>query len=346
MSRRTTIALSTAGLLAAGAALALAVRPARHDVPDVAAGTGSRRPPRVVIAGGGYVGFCVARALRAQLNLDQVEIACIDSRAYLTYQPFLPEVAAGSIQPRHVVAPHRRNLDGVTIITGAVTAIDHAGRTVTVRPPTPQSTHERVEPYTLTYDHLVIALGAAARTLRLALGLLLLALKPAWWAWALVFGPLTGVGLWLAWKRRERSLLSGLVTVLAAAALPLVLGSEGPLHLDGLPVLAGLSLACFGYFFGTVFYVKTNVRERGRVSYIAYSVTWHAACAMLFALVDFHLPRWWLVAFFITCTLRAWLVPSLGVMKGRKVTTKQLGYTEMIATAALLAILIPGALTA
>ncbi|EGV14067.1 conserved domain protein [Actinomyces sp. oral taxon 175 str. F0384] len=137
MSRRTTIALSTAGLLAAGAALALAVRPARHDVPDVAAGTGSRRPPRVVIAGGGYVGFCVARALRAQLNLDQVEIAIIDSRAYMTYQPFLPEVAAGSIQPRHVVAPHRRNLDGVTIITGAVTAIDHAGRTVTVRPRPP-----------------------------------------------------------------------------------------------------------------------------------------------------------------------------------------------------------------
>ena len=165
MSRRTTIALSTAGLLAAGAALALAVRPARHDVPDVAAGTGSRRPPRVVIVGGGYVGFCVARALRAQLNLDQVEIAIIDSRPYMTYQPFLPEVAAGSIQPRHVVAPHRRNLDGVTIITGAVTAIDHAGRTVTVRPPTPQSTHERVEPYTLTYDHLVIALGAEARTL-------------------------------------------------------------------------------------------------------------------------------------------------------------------------------------
>ena len=88
------------------------------------------------------------------------------------------------------------------------------------------------------------------------------------------------------------------------------------------------------------------MRERGRVGYIAYSVTWHAACAMLFAFVDFHLPRWWLVAFFITCTLRAWLVPSLGVMKGRKVTTKQLGYTEMIATAALLAILIPGALTA
>ena len=166
MSRRTTLALSTTGLLAAGVALAaLASRPARRDVPEIPTASGGRRPVRVIIAGGGYVGFCVARALRAQLNLDQVEIAIIDSRAYMTYQPFLPEVAAGSIQPRHVIAPHRRNLDGVTIITGAVTAIDHAGRTVTVRPPTPQSTHERVEPYTLTYDHLVIALGAEARTL-------------------------------------------------------------------------------------------------------------------------------------------------------------------------------------
>lgn len=165
MSRRTTIVLSTAGLLTAAAALALAARPERHDVPDVTTDDGAHRPPRVIIAGGGYVGFCVARALRAQLNLDQVEIAVIDSRAYMTYQPFLPEVAAGSIQPRHVIAPHRRNLEGVTIITGAITAIDHAAKTVTVRPPTPQSTREQVEPYPLTYDHLVLALGAEARTL-------------------------------------------------------------------------------------------------------------------------------------------------------------------------------------
>lgn len=165
MSRRTIIALSTAALLGTTAALALAARPERRDVPDVTTADGARRPPRVIIAGGGYVGFCVARSLRAQLNLDQVEIAVIDSRAYMTYQPFLPEVAAGSIQPRHVIASHRRNLDGVTIITGAITAIDHAARTVTVRPPTPQSTREQLKPYTLTYDHLVLALGAEARTL-------------------------------------------------------------------------------------------------------------------------------------------------------------------------------------
>lgn len=177
------------------------------------------------------------------------------------------------------------------------------------------------------------------------LGVLLLILMSSWWAWGLVFGPLTGIGLWEAWRRRERSMLSGLVTVLAACALPLVLGSEGPLSLGGLPVLLGISLACFGYFFGTVFYVKTNVRERGHVAYIVYSVSWHAACTVLFAVAGFGLPRWWLVGFFGICTLRAWLVPSLGVMRGRKVTTKQLGYTEMIATLVLLAILIAGVLT-
>ena len=166
MSRRTTLALSTAGLFAAGAALAaLASRPARRDVPEIPTASGGRRPVRVIIAGGGYVGFCTARQLRARLNPDQVEIAVVDPRPYMTYQSFLPEVAAGSIQPRHVVASHRRNLDGVTILTGSVTGIDHAARTITITPPVPESTQEVPEPYDLNYDHLVLALGAEARTL-------------------------------------------------------------------------------------------------------------------------------------------------------------------------------------
>ena len=165
MRRSTAIALTTAGIVSAGAALALAARPARHRVEHVPTPSGGHRPPRVLIAGGGYVGFCTARALRARLDTDDVEIAVIDPRPYMTYQPFLPEVAAGSIQPRHVVASHRRNLDGVTVLTGSITRIDHARRAVTVAPPVPQSTHEEFEPYELSYDHLVLALGAEARTL-------------------------------------------------------------------------------------------------------------------------------------------------------------------------------------
>lgn len=159
------IALPTAGVLAVGTALLLASRGARREVPRVGAGTGRSRPQRVIIAGGGYVGFCTARALRARLDTDQVEVAVVDPRPYMTYQPFLPEVAAGSIQPRHVIAAHRRSLEGVTILTGSITAIDHARRTVTVAPPVPESTREAAEPYDLTYDHLVLALGAEARTL-------------------------------------------------------------------------------------------------------------------------------------------------------------------------------------
>ena len=168
MSRSTVIALSTAGLLAAGAALLLAGRPARpalHEVPALPAASGGRRPARIMIAGGGYVGFCVARALRSQLDVGSVEIAVVDPRPYMTYQSFLPEVAAGSIQPRHIVASHRRGLDGVTILTGSVTGIDHASRTITITPPVPESTKETPEPYDLSYDYLVLALGAEARTL-------------------------------------------------------------------------------------------------------------------------------------------------------------------------------------
>ncbi|CAM2745455.1 NAD(P)/FAD-dependent oxidoreductase [Actinomyces slackii] len=165
MSRRTAFALSAAGLLAAGTALALAARPARPAVAEQITREGAGRPPRIVIAGGGYVGFCTARALRERLGTDQVEIAVIDPRPYMTYQPFLPEVAAGSIQPRHVIASHRRSLAGCTILTGSVSGIDHASRTITITPPVPESTHEAPEPYSIGYDHLVLALGAEARTL-------------------------------------------------------------------------------------------------------------------------------------------------------------------------------------
>ena len=46
-----------------------------------------------------------------------------------------------------------------------VTGIDHASRTVTIAPPVPGSTQEEGKPYQIGYDHLVLALGAEARTL-------------------------------------------------------------------------------------------------------------------------------------------------------------------------------------
>lgn len=123
------------------------------------AGLRPRRTTRILLLGGGYIGLYTALGLRKQMGRDEVEIAIVDPRSYMTYQPFLPEAAAGNLEPRHVVAPLRRELRGCTLITGSVSQIRHADRRVVVEPV------EEGENYELSYDHLVIGLGSVARTL-------------------------------------------------------------------------------------------------------------------------------------------------------------------------------------
>jgi NADH:ubiquinone reductase (H+-translocating) len=114
--------------------------------------------PRILIVGGGYVGMFTALRLQKKLRWRTVRITVVDPRSYMTYQPFLPEAAAGSLEPRHVVVPLRRVLRQSQVITGQVTEIRHADRVARIEP--------RVgEPYDLGYDVLVVALGSVARTL-------------------------------------------------------------------------------------------------------------------------------------------------------------------------------------
>ncbi|MBO0925922.1 FAD-dependent oxidoreductase [Cellulomonas sp. zg-ZUI199] len=117
-----------------------------------------RKVPRVLVLGGGTVGLYSARRLRRRLGKRDAAIVVVDPRPYMTYAPFLPEAAAGSIDPRNVVAPHRRALKGVDVLQGHVTQIEHASRRVQITP-------IEGEPYWVTYDHLVVGLGSVARTL-------------------------------------------------------------------------------------------------------------------------------------------------------------------------------------
>jgi NADH dehydrogenase len=117
-----------------------------------------RKVPRIVILGGGSVGLYAARRLHRRLRHREAAIVVVDPRPYMTYAPFLPEVAAGSIDPRYAVAPHRRALTGVDVLQGRVGEIRHAARTVRIVP-------EEGEPYWITYDHLIVGLGSVARTL-------------------------------------------------------------------------------------------------------------------------------------------------------------------------------------
>jgi len=75
----------------------------------------------------------------------------------MTYQPFLPEVAAGSIEPRHSVVAHRRHLKKTNVITAKVTHVNHAAKTATITPPVG-------EPWEFEYDHVVVTAGAVSRT--------------------------------------------------------------------------------------------------------------------------------------------------------------------------------------
>src|SRR6266536_1558798 len=106
-----------------------------------------RQPVRILI-GGGYVGMYTALRLQRMLSRGRAEITIVDPQPNMTYQPFLPEAAAGSVEPRHVVVPLRRVLRKCRVITAAVSGVDHARKAATVQP-------SEGDPYELRYDVLV-----------------------------------------------------------------------------------------------------------------------------------------------------------------------------------------------
>lgn len=115
-------------------------------------------PVRILIVGGGYVGAKAARYLRKHLDAGEADIIVIDPRSYMTYQPFLAEAAAGSVEPRHVVVPLREILPGCRVVAGEVTGIDRRERTVTMR-----VAGGHVEQ--VGFDMLVVAVGSVSKTL-------------------------------------------------------------------------------------------------------------------------------------------------------------------------------------
>jgi NADH:ubiquinone reductase (H+-translocating) len=112
---------------------------------------------KILIVGGGYAGFYTAWKLEKKLRRSEALVTVIDPRPYMTYQPFLPEVMAGSIEPRHAVVSLRSHLRHTEVVAGTVTAIDHANKKVTVRPATGPE-------FDLSYDIVVVTAGAVTRT--------------------------------------------------------------------------------------------------------------------------------------------------------------------------------------
>lgn len=110
-----------------------------------------------------YTALRLQRKLKQRLRTGDTEIVVVAPEPYMTYQPFLPEAAAGSISPRHVVVPLRRVLPHCTIVIGEARSIDHAKRTATVT--TLASGEDGTGALEIEYDELVLAPGSVSRTL-------------------------------------------------------------------------------------------------------------------------------------------------------------------------------------
>ncbi len=144
--------------------------------------------------------------------------------------------------------------------------------------------------------------------------------------WAPAFVPLMLPALWLAAQRNERATVGGALTI-AAASLMVPIARYRDV-LDALRPDAGLTWVVtalvFAYFFGTVLYVKTNIRERGRPEWLVASITYHGVVAIIAVALAFAgLASWWWAPFFLLGTVRAWLIPP------RTWSAKHIGFLEI-----------------
>ena len=112
---------------------------------------------KILIVGGGYAGFYTAWKLEKHLRRGEAEVTLVDPLSYMTYQPFLPEVAAGSIEERHVVVPFRRHLKRTHVVSAKVIAVDPERKVATLDAMEGPS-------WTLDYDILVVTAGSVTRT--------------------------------------------------------------------------------------------------------------------------------------------------------------------------------------
>ncbi|MGB7686639.1 MAG: NAD(P)/FAD-dependent oxidoreductase, partial [Solirubrobacterales bacterium] len=112
----------------------------------------------VVIAGGGFGGAAAARELERVMPRQSARMMLVNETNFALYTPFLPEAAAGTLEPRHVVTPLREILKRTYLRLGSIVGHDPEAKTVELR-----AKYGEVE--TIPYDQLLLALGSVSRVL-------------------------------------------------------------------------------------------------------------------------------------------------------------------------------------
>ena len=112
----------------------------------------------ILIVGGGYIGMYAARHLERRLRGTDHELVLVNPDNFMLYQPFLPEVASGLIDPRAVVVPLRQVLRRTELVVGEVEGLDHGAKRATVR----LSGGDRRD---IAFDIAILGAGSWSRTL-------------------------------------------------------------------------------------------------------------------------------------------------------------------------------------
>jgi NADH:ubiquinone reductase (H+-translocating) len=112
---------------------------------------------RILVVGAGFAGLYAAMGMRPLARAGH-RITVVNPQNFMQYQPFLPEVASGTIDPRAVAVPLRTTLRHCDVVIGEVGPLDHQGRSATIRL---ADGSERV----MEYDVLVLTPGSTSRVL-------------------------------------------------------------------------------------------------------------------------------------------------------------------------------------
>ena len=108
----------------------------------------------VLILGGGFGGLYAALRLQREMRRRRdLDVTLVSRENFFLLTPMLPQVAASGIDTRHIVTPIRSVAKRVQFFEADIEAIDIAGKSVTIA-------HAGEPKRTLTYDHLVLALGS------------------------------------------------------------------------------------------------------------------------------------------------------------------------------------------
>lgn len=173
------------------------------------------------------------------------------------------------------------------------------------------------------------------------LGLATLLLAPGLLRWVAAFAPLLAVSTVLMVRRKERSLTNDVVTVVAAGLMtPVAYDAAGGTDWGAVWAATG---ALTSYFLGTVPYVKTMIRERGRAAYVRGSVAYHLLGTV--GAVWLAATGWasaWLVVVWLLLTGRAAVMPAINARRERPLRPVVVGVGEIIASLVVLLTVLAG----